>query len=65
MQNQINIEKVGSFLELMQEAIDPYLKSGRDMVSNKENAKKKENYLSKENSSNLKRTFENKRRLSM
>jgi hypothetical protein len=35
------------------------------MVSNKENAKKKENYLSKENSSNLKRTFENKRRLSM
>jgi hypothetical protein len=34
-------------------------------VSNKEKAKKKENYISKENASNLKRTFENKRRASM
>jgi hypothetical protein len=61
MKNQISIEKVGCFLELMQDAIDPYLNSGRDMIRNKENAKKKENYIGKENSSNLKRTFVNKR----
>jgi DNA mismatch repair ATPase MutS len=41
------------------------LNSERDRVSNKEKAKKKENYISKENASNLKRTFENKRRASM
>jgi hypothetical protein len=65
MKNQINIEKVGCFLELMQDAIDPYLNSSRDMIKNKENAKKKENYIGKENSSNLKRTFENKRGFSV
>jgi hypothetical protein len=41
------------------------LNSERDRFSNKEKAKKKENYISKENASNLKRTFENKRRASM
>jgi DNA mismatch repair ATPase MutS len=41
------------------------LNSERDRVSNREKAKKKENYISKENASNLKRTFENKRRASM
>jgi hypothetical protein len=33
--------------------------------ANEKKAKKKENYISKENASNLKRTFENKRRASM
>ena len=41
------------------------MNSERDTVSNREKAKKKENYISKENASNLKRTFENKRRDSM
>ena len=41
------------------------MNSERDRVSNREKAKKKENYISKENASNLKRTFENKRRASM
>ena len=41
------------------------MNSERDRVSNKEKSKKKENYISKENASNLKRTFENKRRASM
>ena len=41
------------------------MNSERDRVSNKEKANKKENYISKENASNLKRTFENKRRASM
>ena len=41
------------------------MNSERDVLSSKEKAKKKENYISKENASNLKRTFENKRRASM